>query len=93
MSHDGDARDFLDHLRRPSQLARFDCPAVLMSKSFGDGAALLRVAEKHRLEGVVSKKREAPYRSGSCRDWVKVKTAEWKAANRDRGKLFGENGR
>jgi hypothetical protein len=29
-----------------------------------------------RLKGVVRKKREAPYRSGSCRDWLKVKTAD-----------------
>ncbi len=48
------------------------------------------MVEKHKLEGVVRKKREAPYRSGPCRDWVKVKTAEWKAANQDRGSLFGE---
>ena len=62
--------------RLDALLARFDCPAVLMSKSFDDGAALLRIAEKHKLEGVVSKKRDAPYRPGPCRDWVKVKTAE-----------------
>jgi hypothetical protein len=36
---------------------------------------LLRAAEKHRLEGVVSKRRSAPYCSGECRDWRKVKTA------------------
>jgi bifunctional non-homologous end joining protein LigD len=77
--------------RLQALLARFDCPAVLPSKAFEDGAALLRAAEKHKLEGVVSKKRKAPYRSGACRDWVKVKTAEWKAANRDRGKLFGDD--
>jgi bifunctional non-homologous end joining protein LigD len=69
-------------------LARFDCPAVLLSKSFNDGTGLLRVAERHRLEGIVSKKREAPYRSGPCRDWVKLKTAEWKASNRERWRLF-----
>jgi bifunctional non-homologous end joining protein LigD len=71
-------------------LARFDCPAVLMSKAFDDGAALLRIAEKHKLESVVSKKREAPYRSGPCRDWAKVKTAAWREANKERGKLFGD---
>jgi bifunctional non-homologous end joining protein LigD len=74
--------------RLDTLLARFDCPAVLMSKSFNDGAGLLRIAEKHKLEGIVSKKREAPYQSGSCRDWLKVKTAEWKVANRERWKLF-----
>ena len=69
-------------------LARFDCPAVLMSKAFNDGATLLRVAETYRLEGVVSKRRDAPYRSGSCRDWRKIKTADWKASNRERWRLF-----
>jgi bifunctional non-homologous end joining protein LigD len=72
-------------------LARFDCPAVLMSKSFDAGAALLRIAEKHKLEGVVSKRRGAPYRSGPCRDWLKVKTAGWRTANRERWRLFGEH--
>jgi bifunctional non-homologous end joining protein LigD len=74
--------------RLDTLLARFDCPAVLMSKSFDDGQALLRIAEKHKLEGIVSKKREAPYRSGPRQDWRKLKTAEWKAANRERWRLF-----
>jgi bifunctional non-homologous end joining protein LigD len=74
--------------RLDALLTRFDCPAVLMSKSFDDGAGLLRIAEKHKLEGVVSKRREAPYQSGPCRDWRKMKTAEWKAANRERWRLF-----
>jgi ATP-dependent DNA ligase len=47
-----------------------------------DGRAHLEVAERHRLEGVVSKRRDAPYRSGECRDWRKVKTAAWREANR-----------
>ena len=74
--------------RLDSLLARFDRPAVLMSKSFDDGQALLRIAERHKLEGVVSKRRDAPYRSGPCRDWRKIKTAQWKAANRERWRLF-----
>jgi len=32
-----------------------------------DGLALFRVDEKHGLEGVVSKCRDAPYWSGVCR--------------------------
>jgi bifunctional non-homologous end joining protein LigD len=69
--------------RLDALLTRFDCPAVLMSKSFDDGQALLRIAEKHKLEGIVSKRREASYRSGPCRDWRKIKTPAWKAANRE----------
>jgi bifunctional non-homologous end joining protein LigD len=74
--------------RLQALLGRFDCPAVLPSESFGDGLALLRVAEKRRLEGVVSKRRDAPYRSGDCKDWRKVKTAAWRTANRERWRLF-----
>ena len=28
-----------------------------------------------KLEGIVSKRRSSPYRSGECRDWRKIKTA------------------
>lgn len=52
--------------------------------TFPDGAKLLGAAERMRLEGVVSKRRTAPYRSGECRHWVKVKTAAWREANRER---------
>jgi len=49
-------------------------------------AALLHVAERERgLEGViVSNRRDAPYRSGKCRDWRKFKTVAWREANRER---------
>ena len=57
-------------------------------EAFDDGVKLLEAAERHGLEGIVSKRRDAPYRSGECRDWVKVKTAAWRAANRERWRLF-----
>jgi bifunctional non-homologous end joining protein LigD len=69
-------------------LARFDCPAVRTSEVFEDGSKLLEAAERHELEGVVSKRKAAPYRSGECRDWVKVKTVSWREANRERWRLF-----
>jgi bifunctional non-homologous end joining protein LigD len=68
-------------------LERFGCPAVSLSEPFEE---LLRVAEEHGLEGVVSKRRDAPYRSGECRDWRKVKTVTWREANRERWRLFEE---
>jgi len=40
------------------------------------------------LEGMASMRRDAPYRSGECRDWRKVKTAAWREANRERWRLF-----
>ena len=69
-------------------LERFACPAVSLSEAFEDGQALLRVAEQRGLEGIISKRRDAPYRSGECRDWRKVKTTAWREANRERWRLF-----
>jgi bifunctional non-homologous end joining protein LigD len=63
-------------------------PAVAFSRSFTDGKALLAHCDKLGLEGVVSKRKDAPYRSGRTTAWVKCKCAAWKAANRDRYRLF-----
>jgi bifunctional non-homologous end joining protein LigD len=62
------------------------------SESFEDGQALLKAATRLGLEGVVSKKRGYAYRSGRCHEWVKVKSAEWRDANRERWKLFERRG-
>jgi hypothetical protein len=53
---------------------------------FNEGACLARF--KSGLEGIVSKRRDSPYRSGTHSGWVKVKTSEWKEANRYRANLF-----
>ena len=74
--------------RLQALLERFGCPVVSLSEPFEDGLALLRVAEERGLEGIVSKRRDTPYRSGECRDWRKVKTDAWRAANRERWRLF-----
>jgi bifunctional non-homologous end joining protein LigD len=39
----------------------------------GDGAIIFAHACKLGLEGIVSKRRDLPYRSGRCRAWVKIK--------------------
>jgi ATP-dependent DNA ligase len=62
--------------------------APVSLEAFADGQALLQVAERHKLEGVVNERRDAPYRSGSCRGWRKVKTVAWREANRERWRLF-----
>jgi ATP-dependent DNA ligase len=41
-----------------------------------------------RLEGIVSKRRDAPYRPGKQCGWVKVKCATWREANKERWRLF-----
>jgi bifunctional non-homologous end joining protein LigD len=69
-------------------LTRAKVPSLHLVEAFDDGQELLEAAERHGLEGVVSKRRLAPYRSGECRDWRKVKTEAWRAANRERWRLF-----
>jgi hypothetical protein len=59
-----------------------------LSDGFDDGAELLAAAERMGLEGVVSKRRDAPYRSGTRCGWVKTKTKAWREANKDRWRLF-----
>ena len=57
-----------------------------ISRVFDDGPALLRAAGEQGLEGIVSKYRNAPYRSGHTDAWIKVKVAGWTESNRGRFK-------
>jgi Bacterial protein of unknown function (DUF924) len=50
-------------------------------------------AERYGLEGVVSKRRAAPYQSGESRDWLKVETAAFREANRGGGSFKRANRR
>ena len=61
---------------------------IQLSEMFKDPHELLRVAETYGLEGIVSKRKDLPYRSGRCPHWLKVKTASWKAANANRVKKY-----
>ena len=54
------------------------------SAHYDDGAALIAAANRSGAEGVVSKRRNAPYRAHQTGDWMRVKTATWGAANADR---------
>jgi bifunctional non-homologous end joining protein LigD len=48
---------------------------VRLSEVFQDGQALLEAAKAQRLEGVVAKRADSPYRQGKrTREWVKIKT-------------------
>jgi bifunctional non-homologous end joining protein LigD len=58
------------------------------SDTFDDGEELLRAAARFGLEGIVSKKRKALYVAGPACGWIKVKTQQWREANRERYKLF-----
>jgi bifunctional non-homologous end joining protein LigD len=69
-------------------LAGADGDFLRLSESFDDPVKLLEAAVKLGLEGVVSKRRDQPYKSGPNSGWVKVKTAAWREANHDRWEMF-----
>jgi len=55
---------------------------VLSEHLDGDGEAMFRHACALGLEGIVSKRRDAPYRSGRTGAWIKVKNPDAPAATR-----------
>ena len=76
--------------QRLQELLRGQTPnaPLRFSESFDDPERLLAAADDLGLEGVVSKRLDAPYRSGRRAEWVKVKTERWRRANRERWQLF-----
>jgi bifunctional non-homologous end joining protein LigD len=75
-------------VRLQALLARAKSDLLRFSDSFPDANALLAECSRRGLEGIVSKRKDAPYRSGLRFGWVKVKTSTWRAANRERWRLF-----
>jgi bifunctional non-homologous end joining protein LigD len=61
---------------------------IRFSDNFSDARILLAECARLGLEGIVCKRKDAGYRSGARSDWLKVKTEQWKVANRYRAKLF-----
>ena len=47
----------------------------------GDGASVFEHACKMGLEGIVSKRRDFPYRSGWCRSWVKTRKSKFASSD------------
>ena len=48
---------------------------VRLSETFDDGEALVHAAEAQRLEGIIAKRADSPYRPGKrTREWLKIKT-------------------
>ena len=60
-------------------------PHLRYVEHFEDGEALLEAGARLGLGGIVSKKRDAPYRSGSSHAWVTIKTSAWRHASRSAG--------
>jgi bifunctional non-homologous end joining protein LigD len=65
-------------------LARRRLGIVLSTHTDEDGATIFQQACKMGLEGIVSKRLSAPYRSGPSRDWIKVKSPDSPAMIRAR---------
>lgn len=83
------AKPLQERRRRLVDLVRSaEVPCLFVGDQFANGAALLQQCEGFGLEGVVSKRRDAPYVSGDCKSWVKSKCPGWKAANRERWRSF-----
>jgi bifunctional non-homologous end joining protein LigD len=92
LQHNGRDLRELPLLERKARLEKLIAAAntgwLHYSESFDDGLELLAAADRMRLEGIVSKRRDAPYRSGKQCGWVKVKCQTWRAANKERWRLF-----
>lgn len=58
-------REGLGYLTRPAS-------AVVLSEEYAGAGDLFRVACDHELEGIVSKRIDAPYRSARSKTWLKT---------------------
>ena len=72
------------HQARAKLLARKPIAIVFNEHTHEDGAVVFRHACKMGLEGIVSKRLSAPYRSGPSRDWIKTKNPDSPAMQRAR---------
>jgi ATP-dependent DNA ligase len=66
----------------------YDHDALRYSEAFTNAEKLLQECAKRGLEGIVCKEKGGAYWSGTKCGWVKVKAAQWREANKDRGELF-----
>jgi bifunctional non-homologous end joining protein LigD len=56
----------------------------------GDGTTIFRHACKLGLEGIVSKRKNSPYRSGRSPDWLKMKNPDAPAVKREEEEDWGK---
>ena len=56
----------------------------------GDGETVFRHACKIGLEGIVSKRKDSPYRSGRSPDWLKMNNANAPAVKREEEEDWGK---
>jgi len=56
----------------------------------GDGPTIYAHACKMGLEGIVSKRKDSPYRSGRSPDWLKMKNSAAPATRREEEEEWGK---
>jgi bifunctional non-homologous end joining protein LigD len=72
------------------QLLRRSLPGIVLNEHFeGDGAIVFRHACKLGCEGIVSKRRGSPYRSGRVTHWLKIKNPAAPAVRREQEENWG----
>lgn len=65
-------------------------PALKLNEHIeADGATVFRHACRMGLEGIVSKRKDSPYRSGRSRDWLKMKNPACEAVRREEEEDWG----
>jgi bifunctional non-homologous end joining protein LigD len=90
-----------DDLRRePLEVRKATLASVLAKPAPGlrlnehleheDGEVVFRHACKMELEGIVSKRRDSPYRSGRSADWLKMKNPACEAVRREAEEDWGK---
>jgi bifunctional non-homologous end joining protein LigD len=58
-------------------------PEAVRAPEHDDGAIVFAHACRMGLEGIVSKRRDSPYRSGRSPDWLKMKNPACEAVKRE----------
>ena len=64
-------------------------PAAQRAPRDADGATVFAHACKMGLEGIVSKRKDSPYRSGRSPDWIKMKNPACAAVKREAEEDWG----
>jgi bifunctional non-homologous end joining protein LigD len=89
IEHDGEDLRDLPLIERKRRLAKLIGKAKRRSIQFvehltGDGPTVFEHVCRTGLEGIVSKRTDAPYRSGLSKTWVKTKNPASAAVRRER---------
>ena len=77
---------------RRARLEALDVPSAgwQVPATYDDGEMLYEATKQQRLEGIVSKKLDAPYRSGPCSTWIKVRNPASIAVQRERSENWNK---